>query len=115
MALLAPVPALGGTSGTILGATVTLYGTPNGDAGTVERTGATAGTSALNSLVGAPGAAPTNSESRPILRSKPSNIGVRGSRRITANLSAIFQVESAIGADGNSSSERPRNRRCTDD
>ncbi len=82
---------------------MTLYGTLNVDAGTVERTGATAGATALNSLVGAPGPTPSNSASRSILRSNSSNIGVRGSRKITADLSAIFQVESAIGADGNSS------------
>jgi predicted porin len=98
-----PSAGPGGPSATVLGATVTLYGTLNADAGTVERTGATAGTAALNSLVGAPGATPANSGSRSILRSNSSNFGIRGTRKLTADLSAVFQLESAIGADGASS------------
>lgn len=90
-------------SATVLGATVTLYGTLNADAGTVERTGATVSAAALNSLVGAPGLTPSNSSSRSILRSNSSNFGIRGVRKIAGGVSAVFQVESAVGADGGAS------------
>lgn len=90
-------------SATVLGATVTLYGTLNADAGTVERTGATVSATGLNSLVGAPGLTPTNSPSRSILRSNSSNFGIRGTRNIAGGVSAVFQLESAVGADGGAS------------
>ena len=89
-------------STTVLGATVTLYGTLNADAGTVERTGATASAAALNSLVGAPGLSPSNSPSRSILRSNSSNFGIRGVRPIAGGVSAVFQVETSVAADGGS-------------
>ncbi|MCW5590603.1 MAG: porin [Burkholderiales bacterium] len=95
-----PSASMPGLSTTVLGATVTLYGTLNADAGTVERTGATASSSALNSLVGAPGLTPTNSASRSVLRSNSSNFGIRGKREITRGLSAVFQVESGFSSDG---------------
>lgn len=87
-------------STTVLGATVTLYGTINTDAGTVERTGATASTSGLNSMVGAPGLAPVNVSSRSVLRSNSSNFGIRGARNIGGGLKAVFQVESGYSTDG---------------
>ena len=82
---------------------VTIYGTLNADSGTVQRTGATVSAAALNSLVGAPGATPTNLPSRYILRSNSSNIGFRGKKDFGGGLSAIFQIESAIGVDGGAS------------
>lgn len=85
---------------TIGGVEVTIYGTLNADLGTVERTGATAGTTALNSLVGAPGATPTNVPQRYTLRSNSSNLGFRGRKDLAGGISAIFQIESAIGVDG---------------
>ncbi len=102
----APAPQPAGPrdlSATVLGATVTLYGTLNADAGAVERTGATASAAALNSIVGAPGLAPTNSASRSILRSNSSNFGIRGTRNIVGGVNAMFQVESGFGADGGTS------------
>ncbi|MBI4291884.1 MAG: porin [Betaproteobacteria bacterium] len=88
---------------TVLGTTVTLYGTLNADAGTVERTGATVSATPLNSLVGAPGATPTELPSRNTLRSNSSNFGIRGKRDLWGGLSAIFQIESSIGKDGGAS------------
>ena len=88
---------------TVFGATVTVYGTLNADAGTVERTGATVSTTALNSLVTAPGAAPTNLPNRYTMRSNSSNIGFRGTRPLWGGLSAVFQIESSIGIDGGAS------------
>lgn len=99
----APTPRPAGLSANVLGATVTLYGTLNVDAGTVERTGATVSSTALNSLVGAPGATPTEVPSRSIMRSNSSNFGIRGKRDFVGGWSAVFQVESAIGVDGNAS------------
>lgn len=93
-------PAPRDLSTTVLGATVTLYGTINADAGTVERTGATASTGGLNSMVGAPGLAPANSSSRSVLRSNSTNFGIRGTRQIGDGLKAVFQVESGYSADG---------------
>ncbi|MBK6980238.1 MAG: porin [Betaproteobacteria bacterium] len=90
-------------STTVLGATVTLYGTLNADAGTVERTGATASATALNSLVGTPGLTPAISPSRSILRSNSSNFGIRGVRHLFGSVNAVFQVESSVGADGGAS------------
>lgn len=87
-------------STTVLGATVTLYGTINTDAGTVERTGATASTSGLNSMVGAPGLTPVNVSSRSVLRSNSTNFGIRGARNIGDGLKAVFQVESGYSTDG---------------
>jgi len=87
-------------STTVLGATVTLYGTINTDAGTVERTGATASTAALNSMVGAPGLTPTNVPSRSVLRSNSTNFGIRGTRDFGGGLKAVFQVESGYSTDG---------------
>ena len=99
----APQPARSrDLSTTVLGATVTLYGTLNADAGTVERTGATVSATALNSLVGAPGPTPSNQQSRSILRSNSSNFGIRGSRPIAGGVSAVFQVETSVAADGGS-------------
>ena len=92
-----------GTTVKVLGGELTIYGTLNADVGTVKREGATAGSAALNSLVGAPGAAPTNVPQRYTLRSNSSNIGFRGERRIVGDLKAVFQLESALGLDGNSS------------
>lgn len=89
-----------GLSTTVLGATVTLYGTINADAGTVERTGATASTSGLNSMVGAPGLAPVNVSSRSVLRSNSTNFGIRGTRDFGSGLKAVFQVESGYSSDG---------------
>ena len=91
------------TSFSVGGANVTLYGTLNVDAGTVERSSATAGTAPLNSLVGAPGATPVSVPSRGTLRSNSSNFGLRGSRSLGDGWSAVFQVESALGVDGNAS------------
>ena len=85
---------------TIGGIDVSIYGTLNVDSGTVERSGATVGTAALNSLVGAPGATPTNLANRNTLRSNSSNFGIRGKRDLPHGLSAIFQIESSIGKDG---------------
>jgi predicted porin len=87
----------------IFGGTVTIYGTLNADAGTVERTGATVSATALNSLVGAPGATPTNHPNHYQVRSNSSNLGFRGNRPLWGGLSAFFQIESAIGIDGNAS------------
>ena len=92
-----------GKSIAIGGATVTLYGTLNVDSGNVQRTGATAGATALNSMVGAPGATPTNLPNRYTVRSNSSNVGVRGTRPLWGDVSAVFQVESAIGIDGGAS------------
>lgn len=92
-----------GTGITVFGTDLTIYGTLNGDAGTVERTGATAGSAALNSLVGAPGAAPVNSPQRNTLRSNSSNIGFRGKKDLANGISVVFQIESAIGVDGGAS------------
>ena len=91
------------TTFSVGGANVTLYGTLNVDAGTVQRTGATAGTAPLNSLVAAPGATPVSVPSRTTLRSNSSNFGLRGSRGLGNGWSAVFQVESALGVDGNAS------------
>lgn len=88
---------------TIGGATVTIYGTLNADAGTVERTGATARTAALNTMVGAPGATPTNLPTRYTVRSNSSNLGFKGTRPLWGGVSAVFQIESAIGIDGGAS------------
>ena len=88
---------------TIGGIDLSIYGTLNVDAGTVERSGATVGTTALNSLVGTPGATPTNVPSRSTLRSNSSNFGIRGKRDLSGGLSAIFQIESSIGKDGGAS------------
>lgn len=96
-------PPAGDKSATFLGATVTLYGTLNADVGNVERTGATASGAPLNSLVGAPGTAPTSVPDRQVLRSNSSNFGIRGKRDLFAGLSAVFQLESAIGVDGGAS------------
>jgi predicted porin len=87
----------------IFGGTVTIYGTLNADAGTVQRTGATVSATALNSLVGAPGASPTDVPNRYTLRSNSSNLGFRGNREVGGGLSAVFQIESAIGIDGGAS------------
>jgi predicted porin len=96
-------PAGSGLSTSVGGVSLTLYGTANVDAGTVERTGATAITAPLNSLVGAPGAAPVNQSQRTTLRSNSSNVGLRGSRALGAGIGVTFQVESALGLDGNAS------------
>ena len=89
---------------TVSGIDLTVYGTLNADVGTVERTGATTGISALNSMVGAPGTAPTEVPRRYTMRSNSSNLGVRGSKGgLPFGLSAVFQLESALGLDGNSS------------
>lgn len=69
----------------------------------MERTGATASTAALNSLVGAPGATPTNLPNRYTMRSNSSNIGFKGTRPLWGDVSAVFQIESAIGVDGGAS------------
>lgn len=90
-------------STTIAGAKVSIYGTLNVDSGTVERTGATRGTTALNSLVGAPGATLTELPRRFTTRSNSSNFGLKGERDIPGGLTALFQIESAIGQDGNAS------------
>lgn len=90
----------GDLSTTVLGATVTLYGTINADAGTVERTGATVSTNGLNSMVGAPGLTPVNVSSRSVLRSNSTNFGIRGTRDIGGGLKAVFQVESGYSSDG---------------
>jgi predicted porin len=92
-----------GTSITIFGTDLTIYGTLNGDVGTVQRSGATTGTGALNSLVGAPGAAPDNHPQRYTLRSNSSNIGFRGKKDLVDGISVVFQIESAIGVDGGAS------------
>lgn len=98
-----PPSAPGGLSTSVAGVSLTLYGTANVDAGTVERTGATASATALNSLVGAPGPTPTNLSQRTTLRSNSSNVGLRGSRALGAGIGVTFQVESALGLDGNAS------------
>lgn len=101
-AALFPLAAAAQTT-TIAGIELTIYGTLNADFGTVERTGATASTGPLNSLVGAPGAAPAEVSSRTTLRSNSSNFGLRGNRRLPGDMSAVFQVESAISTDGGTS------------
>lgn len=88
---------------TIGGVEVTIYGTLNVDAGTVERSGATIGTAALNSLVGAPGATATNHPRHYQLRSNSSNLGLRGKKDLAGGLSAVFQIESSISTDGGTS------------
>ena len=93
----------GGNTVQVLGGELTIYGTLNADAGTVKHEGATAGSTALNSLVGAPGAAPTNLPQRYTVRSNSSNIGFRGARPISGDLKVVFQLESALGLDGNAS------------
>lgn len=99
----APLPASPRDLGAnVLGANVTLYGTINVDAGTVERTGATVSPAELNSLVGAPGATPASVPSRSILRSNSSNFGIRGRRDFAGGWSAVFQVESSFAGDGGS-------------
>lgn len=85
---------------TVGGGELAIYGTLNADFGTVERSGATVATSALNSLVGASGATPTNLPSRNTLRSNSSNIGFRGKKDLAGGISAVFQIESSIGMDG---------------
>ena len=97
----APRPA---TSFTVGGVELTVYGTLNADVGPVARDDATVATTPLNSLVGSPGTAPTNVPSRYVMRSNSSNVGLRGSRSgLPMGLTAIFQLESALGLDGNSS------------
>lgn len=88
---------------TLGGVDVTIYGTLNADFGTVERSGATVGSSALNSLVGAPGATPTDVSSRNTFRSNSSNIGFRGKKDFGGGIGAVFQIESSIGVDGGAS------------
>jgi predicted porin len=88
---------------TLGGVDVTIYGTLNADFGTVERSGATVGGAALNSLVGAPGATPTDVTRRNTFRSNSSNIGFRGKKDFGGGVGAIFQIESAIGIDGGAS------------
>ena len=88
---------------TLGGVEVTIYGTLNADAGTVERSGATVGTDALNSLVGAPGATPTDLTRRNMLRSNSSNIGFAGKKHLVGGTNVVFQIESAIGKDGGAS------------
>src|SRR5258708_50604 len=80
------------------GANVQIYSTINVDFEGVQTTGATAA-GALSP--GQLGATPTgvNSPSRSRVTSNSSNIGFRGASDIGAGLSAIFQVESAIGVD----------------
>lgn len=85
---------------TVGGGDLVIYGTLNADFGTIERSGATVGTSALNSLVGAPGATPTDLPSRNTVRSNSSNIGFRGKKDLAGGVSAVFQIESSIGMDG---------------
>ena len=99
----APLPAGSrDLSANVLGGTVTLYGTINVDAGSVDRTGATVSSTELNSLVGAPWAKPASVPSRSILRSNSSNFGIRGKRDFVGGWSAVFQVESSIAGDGGS-------------
>jgi predicted porin len=80
------------------GGNVQIYSTINVDFEGVQTSGATAA-GALPP--GQLGATPTgvNSPSRSRVTSNSSNIGFRGSNDIGAGLSAIFQVESAIGVD----------------
>ncbi|MBI2748386.1 MAG: porin [Burkholderiales bacterium] len=85
---------------TVGGGELVIYGTLNADFGTVERSGATVGTSALNSLVGAPGATPTDLPGRNTVRSNSSNLGFRGKKDLAGGVSAVFQIESSIGMDG---------------
>jgi hypothetical protein len=101
----AKVPAEGRTVH-ILGTPVTIYGTLNADAGIVERKGATAATTALNSMVGAPGASPTNPD-------QPLHTAVEfvehrlpRKREPRGGVSAVFQVESAIGIEARRSGPR---------
>jgi predicted porin len=99
-----PPAASSGRSVTVGGIELSIYGTLNADAGTVARTGATASVAALNSLVGPTGLAPTDVPSRYTLRSNSSNLGFRGRRDgLPFGLAAVFQLESALGLDGNSS------------
>ncbi len=80
------------------GGNVQIYSTINVDFEGVQTTGA----SAAGALPpGQLGATPTgvNSPSRSRVTSNSSNIGFRGSNDIGAGLSAIFQIESAIGVD----------------
>lgn len=91
------------TTTTVGGIELTIYGTLNADFGTVERTGATASAGALNSLVGAPGATPSEVSGRTTLRSNSSNFGLRGSRSLRGGLRGVFQIESSIGVDGGAS------------
>lgn len=88
---------------TIGGVEVTIYGTLNVDAGTVQRSGATVGAAALNSLVGAPGATPSDHPKHYQVRSNSSNFGLRGKKDIAGGLSVVFQIESSIGKDGGTS------------
>ena len=90
-------------TGSIGGAMLELYGTLNADVGTVERSDATSSATALNSMVGAPGLSPTNHPRHGTLRSNSSNFGIRGERALFGGLKAVFQVESALGVDGNAS------------
>jgi len=95
-----PSPAWTGSVG---GAALELYGTLNADVGTVERSGATASATPLNSMVGAPGLNPANHPRHGTLRSNSSNFGIRGERAFFGGLKGVFQVESALGVDGNAS------------
>lgn len=86
------------------GIDLSIYGTLNADVGTVQRTGATSSTASLNSLVSAPGTSPTEVPRRETMRSNSSNLGFRGSKGgLPFGISAVFQLESALGLDGNSS------------
>jgi len=87
---------------------VQIYGTLNVDFETVEARGASAaGALAAGSL----GAAPTgvNVASRNRVTQNSSNLGFRGTERITPGLSAFFQVESGVAVDAGGSNIASRN------
>lgn len=95
-------PALAQESGT------QIYGTLNVDVESVEARDATAaGTLPAGSL----GAAPTgvNVPRRARVTSNSSNLGFRGTERISPGLAAFFQIESAVNVDGGGTNVASRN------
>ena len=85
-----------------------LYGTLNVDLESVEARGATAPASLP---AGSLGLAPTgvNVPRRSRVTSNSSNLGFRGTERISPTLSAFFQVESAVNVDGGGTNIGSRN------
>jgi len=86
----------------------TIYGTLNVDYESVEARGATAAGTLPDGFLGAN---PTgvNVPRRNRVTQNSSNLGFRGTERITPDLSAFFQIESGVAVDAGSSSLASRN------